>query len=92
MTSPFPCSPVIRECSWKKTPDRKKKKKKSLKNYKLYVKMQPISAFFDIIKLADLCKKMLMTGELEGSRDLYIFWIFFGWGIIAPSFIIVGYV
>ena len=28
MPSPFPCSSVIRECSWKKNPDRKKKKKK----------------------------------------------------------------
>ena len=26
------------------------------------------------------------------SRDSYIFWIFFGWGIIVASFIIVGYV
>ena len=26
------------------------------------------------------------------SRDLYIFWIFLGWGIAVPSFIIVGYV
>ena len=25
MSSPFPCSPVIRECSLKKNPDRKKK-------------------------------------------------------------------
>ena len=25
MPSPFPCSPVIRECSWKKTPIKKKK-------------------------------------------------------------------
>ena len=29
MPSPFPCSPGIRECSWKKTQiDKKKKKKK----------------------------------------------------------------
>ena len=27
MPSPFPCSPVIRECSWKKTQVEKKKKK-----------------------------------------------------------------
>ena len=26
------------------------------------------------------------------SRDLYIFWILFGWGITVPSFIVVGYV
>ena len=27
MLSPFPCSPVIRECSWKKAQIEKKKKK-----------------------------------------------------------------
>ena len=33
MPSPFPCSPVIRECSWKKTQiEKKKKKKKRNKN------------------------------------------------------------
>ena len=28
MPSPFPCSPVIRECSWRKTQIEKKNKKK----------------------------------------------------------------
>ena len=32
MSSPFPCSPVIREWSWKKTQIEKKKKKKNLRN------------------------------------------------------------
>ena len=31
MPSPFPCSPVIRESFWKKTPIEKKKKKKFLR-------------------------------------------------------------
>ena len=30
MPSPFPCSPVIRECLWKKTQIEKKKKKKEI--------------------------------------------------------------
>ena len=31
---PFPCSPVIRECSWKKPETEKKKKKKKIHNPK----------------------------------------------------------
>ena len=33
MPSPFPCSPLIREWSCKKTQTEKKKSKKGLKNY-----------------------------------------------------------
>ena len=32
MPSPFPCSPVIRECLWKKTHIEKKKKKNEEEN------------------------------------------------------------
>ena len=33
MPSPFPCSPVIRECSWKKTQREKKRSKNQLKGF-----------------------------------------------------------
>ena len=42
MPSPFPCSPVIRECSWKKTQIEKKKKKKK-KYDKMYMDKDLIS-------------------------------------------------
>ena len=41
---PFPCSPVIRECSWKKPETEKKKKKKST--------TQNIAAFDISLKLS----------------------------------------
>ena len=43
MLSPFPCSPVIRECSWKKT--QIEKKSKTLKQsfvFDFHMKAKPI--------------------------------------------------
>ena len=40
-----------------------------------------------------LVKKYWCQQNSRGvSRDSYIFWIFFGWGITVPRFIIVGFV
>ena len=41
MPSPFPCSPVIRKCSWKKTQIEKNKQKNNNNNYGNLVQMIP---------------------------------------------------
>ena len=46
MPSPFPCSPVIRECSSKKTQIEKKKKK--LKRFNSYLNSRHLNVSFTI--------------------------------------------
>ena len=56
--------------------------------------MQSTSVFLDITKFSDFRWKNADVSRTQGegvSRDSYIFWIFFRYGITMPSFIIVGY-
>ena len=46
MPSPFPSSPVIRECSWKKTPIEKKINKKKFKKIKFTDSFQSSMTFY----------------------------------------------
>ena len=56
--------------------------------------MQSISVFLDKAKFADFRLKNADVSSQQNSRgvsrDSYIFWIFFRWGITVPSFIIAG--
>ena len=55
--------------------------------------MQSIHAFLDIAKFADFRWKIDdFSRTADVSRDLYIFWIFFGYSITVPRFMIEGYV
>ena len=61
--------------------------------WKLCIKMQSISVIFNITKVAYFWLKNVDTSRTKGVCHLiFIFWIFFTWGMTVPSFIFVGYV
>ena len=66
---------------------------KGIKTWKKYIKMQFLSAFSNIVKVATFLVKKLYQWSLRGvSNDLYTFWVFSIECLTVPSFIIVGYV
>ena len=54
--------------------------------------MQSLSAFFDITKVADFPWKNadVTRIQVDESRDLYIFWIFFKQGVTVSSLVTIG--
>ena len=54
--------------------------------------MQSLSAFLDITKVADFPRKNddVTRIQVDESRDLYIFWIFFKQGVTVSSLVTIG--
>ena len=54
--------------------------------------MQSLSAFLDITKVADFLRKNadVTSIQIDESRDLCIFWIFFKQGVTVSSLVTIG--
>ena len=54
--------------------------------------MQSLSAFLGITKVADFPRKNddVTRIQVDESRDLYIFWIFFKQGVTVSSLVTIG--
>ena len=54
--------------------------------------MQSLSAFLDITKVTDFPRKNddVTRIQVDESRDLYIFWIFFKQGVTVSSLVTIG--
>ena len=66
MPSPFPCSPVICECSWKKTHIEKQKTKKKHTHTPTYQYTNPVS------KHAIVRKPVLSTSHVNTSAPAVV--------------------
>ena len=56
MPFPFPCSPVIRECPWKKTQKEKKKRKENAILSFIYSYFLPEKKFDNMTLLQPMCE------------------------------------
>ena len=65
MPSPFPCDPVIRECSWKKTQIEKKKKKREKSHIPLWFSLKPVLWFYPALFLRALIIACFITKRVR---------------------------